>query len=126
MRDYKNGKIYAIIDSDQTIVYIGVTTCQLNQLWSNIKTRLRRPPPYLQDALHSYLFRHKEQGHTLRLLETYTSSGTRDINNRARMWVIIFDPIVNRISKHQDMFKLITGINKTLLECPCCRHNTQG
>ena len=123
--NYRTGKIYAIVDRNETVVYIGTTVSTLYRAWLNIKTRIVRKPPCLQDPLHSHLYRNKHHKHTMILVEHHTCHFFYQLENRADKYVSIFDPIVNRIKKHQNKFKRETGIKKTKVQCPCCVNNRE-
>ena len=110
--NYSNGKIYAIVDRNETVVYIGTTVSTLYRAWNNMKTILLRKPPFLKDPLLSYLYRNKKQIYRMILVEHYPCQLFFQLENRADKYVNIFDPIVNRIKKHQNKFKRETGIEK--------------
>ena len=103
--NYSNGKIYAIVDRNETVVYIGTTVSTLYRAWNNMKTILLRKPPFLKDPLLSYLYRNKKQIYRMILVEHYPCQLFFQLENRADKYVNIFDPIVNRIKKHQHKFK---------------------
>ena len=123
--NYSNGKIYAIVDRNETVVYIGTTVSTLYRAWNNMKTILLRKPPFLKDPLLSYLYRNKKQIYRMILVEHYPCQLFFQLENRADKYVNIFDPIVNRIKKHQNKFKRETGIKKRELQCPCCVNNRE-
>ena len=86
--NYRTGKIYAIVDRNETVVYIGTTVSTLYRAWLNIKTRLLRNPPCLQDPLHSYLYRNKQHKHTMILVEHHPCHFYQ-LENRADKYVSI-------------------------------------
>ena len=118
--NYDNGKIFAIYDDKNRLIYIGHTTVSIKSHYDFIiRNRLMKLDVRTQIASYAYQ-NDMAIGWSIKLIQNYPCKERWQIEAKTQRFISKFRPFVNMQMRAADTFYQRTKIKRLTLQCPCC------
>ena len=118
--NYDNGKIFAIYDDNNRLIYIGHTTVSIKSHYNFIiRNRLMKLDVRTQIASYAYQ-NDMAIGWSIKLIKNFPCKERWQVEGVAQMLINKYKPFVNMQMRAADKFYQITNIKRLTLQCPCC------
>ena len=118
--NYDNGKIFAIYDDNNRLIYIGHTTVSIKSHYNFIiRNRLMKLDVRTQIASYAYQ-NDMAIGWSVKLIKKYPCKERWQIEAATQRLICRYKPFVNTQIRAAENFYKITNIKKQTIQCPCC------
>ena len=118
--NYHTGKIFAIYDDNNRLIYISHTTVSIESHYDFIiRNRLMKLDVRTQIASYAYQ-NDMAIGWSIKLIKKYPCKERWQIEAETQKLICRYKPFVNMQIRAAERFYKITKIKKRTLQCPCC------
>ena len=118
--NYHKGKIFAIYDDNNRLIYISHTTVTIESHYDFIiRNRLMKLDVRTQIASYAYQ-NDMAIGWSIKLIKNFPCKERWQVEGVSQMLINKYKPFVNMQMRAADRFYQITNIKRLTLQCPCC------